>query len=155
MIGRISRLFRNDRGTSVIELALIAPVIAFMIMGVTDMARGLAAKLKLEQSAQRALEEAAVGSVQTDYSYLGTEAATAAGSGATASVDQWLECDGVRQTDFTGVCADTQMVSRYVKVTVNQSFTPTFTYTSSMWNFLNTRADGTILLAGSSAVRVQ
>ena len=85
-------LRRDESGVSVIELGLIAPVIAFMIIGMTDMARGFAAKLKLEQAAHRALEKVAVGTGQSDYSYVRTEAATAAGvPEANVAVTTWLE----------------------------------------------------------------
>ena len=153
--GRLSRLGRDERGVSLIELALIAPVLVFLIMGLTDLARGLAERLSLEQSASRALEKASVGSVQSDYSTLGSEAAAAAGTGATATVDQWLECNGVRQPAFDGACANGEMTARYVKVTVNRDFTPSFRYINSAWKFLRTNANGTIPLSGSAAVRVQ
>lgn len=153
--GRFCALGRDEKGASLIELALIAPVLLFLIMGLTDLARGLAERLSLEQAASRALEKAAVGSVQSDYSSLGTEAATAAGAGATASVDQWLECNGTRQPAFDGACVNGQMTSRYVKVTVNKDFTPSFRYASTAWRFLNTNANGSITLSGSAAVRVQ
>src|SRR3954451_2560070 len=125
---RLSRLGRDERGTSLIELALVAPILVFLMMGLTDLARGLAERLSLEQAASRALEKASVGSVQSDYSSLGGEAAAGAGTGATASVDQWLGCDGPRQPAFDGVCADGQMAARYVKVTVSRDFTPSFRY---------------------------
>jgi Flp pilus assembly protein TadG len=151
----LPRIARDERGTSMIELALIAPLLVFMVMGLTDLARGLAERLSLEQAASRALEKASVGSVQSDYSLLAAEAAAGAGTGATASVDQWAECDGTRQPSFDTVCSDGQMSARYVKVTVSRDFTPSFRYVRSSWKFLNTNANGSITLTGSAAVRVQ
>lgn len=155
MRDRARRLAADERGVSLIELAVFLPVLVFLVMGVTDLAQGLAARLGLEQAAYRALEEAAAGTVQTDYSYLKTEAETAAGAGSTASVDQWLECNGTRQTDFSGSCPNGQMTARYVKVSVSQDFKPTFSYTTTAWHFFHTNANGAITLTGSAAVRVQ
>ena len=148
---------RNDqRGVSVVELGLISPVIAFMIIGMTDIARGFAAKLNLEQAAHRALEKAAVGTVQSDYSYLQAEAATAAGvSSSNVTVTYWLECDRVAQSDFSGSCTGTQMTSRYVRVTITSTFRPTFNYSYLGRNFFGVAANGTITQTGSATLRVQ
>lgn len=151
---RAGRLWRDESGVSVVELALVAPVLALLIMGMTDLARGLAARHNLEQAAYRVLEKVAVGSVQSDYTTLAPEAASAAGAGATASIDQWLECDGTRQPSFDGVCPDGQTPARYVRVTVNQNFAPSFSYSRATWKFLNL-TNGVIPLSGTAALRVQ
>ena len=123
----LSRLKRDERGASVIEVALFAPVLGVMLMGITDLAMGYARKLSLEQAAYRSLEKVAVGTVRTDYSFLRAEAASAAGVAESAvTVDNWLECDRARQTNFDGSCAAGTMTSRYVQVTINASYTPRF-----------------------------
>ena len=149
-------LARDTRGVSVIELALTAPFLGFLVMGVTDLARGYASKLNLEQAAHRALEKAAVGTVQSDYSYLQAEAATAAGvPAANVTVTTWLECDRVVQPAFDGVCTGTAMVSRYVRVTVNSTFRPSFNYSKLGYNVFGISAGGTLAQSGSAALRVQ
>src|ERR1044072_9198100 len=75
---RLARLVREARGASVIELALFAPILAVMVMGISDVAIGYSRKLTLEQAAYRALERVAVGSVQSDYTYLRGGVAAAA-----------------------------------------------------------------------------
>src|SRR5687768_7294573 len=57
MIRRLSSLRRDERGAAIIELAIVAPVLALLTIGVVDMANGFATKLKLEQAAQRAIEK--------------------------------------------------------------------------------------------------
>ena len=53
-----SRTIRLDqRGAAVIELALVAPILAVMIIGVVDMSNGYSRKLALEQGSQRAIEK--------------------------------------------------------------------------------------------------
>src|SRR5688572_15274005 len=104
----LRRLREDTRGASLIEFALFVPILAMMLMGVTDLAMGYSAKLRVEGAAYRALEKVAVGTVQSDYSFLRAEAAAADGAGGVqatdVTVDAWLECNRVRQTDFSGIC---------------------------------------------------
>jgi len=53
----MGKLFRNDRGAAIIELALVAPVLALMTIGIVDMSNAYSRKLGLEQGAQRAIEK--------------------------------------------------------------------------------------------------
>ena len=58
MIGRFLKRLRSDeRGAAVIELALIAPVLATMTVGVLDLSTAFSRKLALEQAAQRGVEK--------------------------------------------------------------------------------------------------
>ena len=54
---RFSRLFRNDRGAAVIEMAMVAPVLALGVIGIVDVSNAYSRKLALEQGAQRAVEK--------------------------------------------------------------------------------------------------
>ncbi len=47
----------NERGAVIIELAIVAPVLALMIIGVVDLSNAYSRKLALEQGAQRAIEK--------------------------------------------------------------------------------------------------
>ena len=53
----LKSLLRNDCGAAVIELALIAPVLALTVIGIVDMSNAYSRKLLLEQAAQRAVEK--------------------------------------------------------------------------------------------------
>ena len=57
MMRRLVKLAREDRGAAVIELALIAPVLALLIIGVTDISIAYGRKLELEQAVQRSIEK--------------------------------------------------------------------------------------------------
>ena len=46
----------DDRGAAIIELALVAPVLALTVIGIVDMSNAYSRKLALEQGAQRAIE---------------------------------------------------------------------------------------------------
>src|SRR5688572_30047213 len=101
----LASLRRDERGASVLEIGLFAPILAGMLIGVTDMSMGYARKLAVEQATFRALERVQLGTVQTDYSFVTTEAATAAGVPVSqVTLDTWRECDRTRQSTFEGVC---------------------------------------------------
>ena len=145
----------DERGASVIELGLFAPVLALMVMGISDIAMSYATKLRLEQAAYTALEKVAVGSVQTEYDFLRQDAADEGGVAASdVTVDSWLECDGVRRDDlgFAGVCPDGEMISRYVEVSIASGYTPMFNYGPLA---TSRRQDGTLPVGATAAVRIQ
>ena len=156
-VNLLARLRRDEKGASVIEFALFAPVLGLMVMGISDLAMGYSTKLRVEGAIFRSLEKVAVGSasgpaaVQNDYSFLATEAATAAGVPVSqASVDQWLECNRVRQSAFTGTCPDGQDTARYVQVTINTSYTPRFSYGP-----LIPTSNGVVPIEANASLRVQ
>ena len=57
MMQRPSRLLKSERGAAVIELALVAPILAVLTIGLIDLANAYSRKLALEQGAQRAIEK--------------------------------------------------------------------------------------------------
>jgi len=151
----LHRLRADQHGASVIEFALFAPVLGVMVMGVSDLAMGYSTKLKMEAAIYRALEKVSVGisstGVSTSYAYLQTEAATAAGVPTSqVAVDQWLECNRARQTDFSGSCAAGQDTARYVKVTINTTYRPRFSYGP-----LVPTSNGTVPIEANASLRVQ
>lgn len=150
---RIDDLVADERGASLIEFALFLPVLGILLMGITDLAMGYSRKLTLEAAAYRALERVAVGSVQTDYSALRTEAANAAGVPLSAvTVDNWLECGSVRQPEFAGTCPTGQQESRYVQVNIQANYTPHFNYGPLARGMA---VDGVVPISVSTALRVQ
>ena len=57
MIGLCKRCLSDAGGSVTIELALLAPILATMIIGVIDVSIAYGQKLELEQGAQRAIEK--------------------------------------------------------------------------------------------------
>lgn len=157
---RLFHLVRDERGTSVIELALVAPVLASLVIGMTDLSRAYSAKLKVEQAAQRTIERVMNGRKETAlYETLEAEAMEAAGVDAEAvEVRFWLECDGVSQNnspatmvaDFGRVCDDGETIARYVNVRIQKAYTPMFDV-----NWPGSNPDGTYTVVGEAGIRVQ
>ena len=156
---RLRRLSRDDRGASVIELALVLPIFGSLVVGVTDLSRAYSQKLILEQSAYRAIEKVQqYQSNASTYNTLKTEAvtaATAAGfsdvTSSSVTVDYWLECNGVRQADYNTTCATEAGTARWVTIDITHNFTPMFA--TSRWPGSN--ADGTYTLHGRAGLRTQ
>ena len=54
---RKSFLIADERGAALVELALVAPILAAVVAGVIDISTAYSRKLALEQGAQRAIEK--------------------------------------------------------------------------------------------------
>lgn len=157
---RILQLARDERGTSIIELALVLPLLATLVVGIIDISNGFSARLQLEQAAQRSIEKAVNGEKETAFfQTLRNEAMIAAGVTADAvTVEYWLECNGVSQNtspetmdeDYGKKCEDNVPYSRYVNVRIEKIYAPTF---QAM--MIGNNADGTFTLVGEAGVRVQ
>jgi Flp pilus assembly protein TadG len=164
-------IFLDDRGAAVIELAIVAPVLALMTIGIVDMSNAYSRKLALEQGAQRAIEkimQTTQGETVDDT--LKTEAVcqvngtnddgSCKSSPITASnvtVTYRLECtnsDGSVEvkTDAAAAddCAASQTQAQYVSVTVSDKYTPMFPI-----HFSGLDADGTYHLSASAGMRTQ
>lgn len=151
---RTAGIAADARGTSVVEFALLLPVLSMMLIGSVDLARGVSAKLALEQSVHRTMEMATVGVVGSDYEYLRTEAAAAAGVPVgNVTLTQWAECDGTTAA-FNAVCGSTQMVARYVRISVRKDHKPSFSY-GPLKKAFAVKPDGSIELVAHSSLRVQ
>jgi Flp pilus assembly protein TadG len=154
---RIRHLSADERGTSILEFAIIAPVLGMLVVGIGDLGRGFSERHALQQAANRTIERAHLGTAQQNYTFLTTEAVAAAGAGSTAVLDDWIECDGARNEDFNATCpvstdpaAPIPQVARYIRLTINKTFTPTFT-TVGYPNAVN----GRVPISANVTLRVQ
>jgi Flp pilus assembly pilin Flp len=156
-------LARDERGASIIEMALVAPFLATLVIGMIDISRGYSAKIKLEQVAQRTIEKAMQGMQGDDstdiFNSLKAEAAaTAEVDPSKVEVRYWLECNGVSQNsnpstmaaDYEKVCQGGERYSRHLNVKIEKTYTPMF---ATKW--LGSNSDGSFTLIGESGLRVQ
>jgi len=159
MIRQLKSLCRDERGASIIEMGLMLPILASLLIGMVDISRAYSAKLQLEQSAYRAIEKVQqYNTTASTYDTLKSEAGSAARAAGFTSVtdndvtiDYWLECNGTRQTDYDIVCGSGQTYARWITVDITAKFTPMFS--SSKWPGSNT--DGTYTLHGKAGLRTQ
>src|SRR6478672_13485405 len=98
MIRRMESLARDERGASIIEMAMVMPVFAGLLIGMVDISRAYSAKLQLEQAAYRAIEKVQqYQATDSTYTTLKSEAGAAAHDAGFSSVttndvtvDYWL-----------------------------------------------------------------
>lgn len=157
MIGMKKSLRRDERGTGTIELALSVPILAFILVGAVDMGMGYTERLALQQAANRTLETGmARGSVSDSYTYLKDIGATNSGEPASnVTIDNWLECDHIRATSFSGTCGSNQQTARYISVRITGTHTPSFNYNGLARRFGDTTLGGPVAIAGAATVRIQ
>lgn len=162
MIRRFKQLAGDDRGAAVVELALAAPILAAMVIGVADISTAYGKKLELEQAAQRAIEKVAQTTgegtpedtikKEAVCQFNGTNSDGTCKTGplttANVTVTYSLTCDGT-DTPYTNDCTGTQLEVRYITASINYNWTPTFNF------HFGTHSDGTYHLDGSAGVRVQ
>lgn len=149
---RLLHLRAARDGAAAMEMVIIMPVIAGLMMVAIDFSNAWSMRLQLEQAAQRGIELAAARKgVAPDYDYVRTEALAAWGKPVTAaSVDTWLECGGVRQATLTANCAGAQR-ARYLSVTISADFQPSFNW----GGVISGGRSGGFNLTGDATVRVQ
>ncbi|HEX8193947.1 MAG TPA: TadE/TadG family type IV pilus assembly protein [Allosphingosinicella sp.] len=154
-------LVRDEGGATLIEFALVLPLLALMLLGTIDLGRGLATKFHLEQATQQTIELANLGGRPlASYGFLVTEAASAASvPAAQVTLDQWLECRTAagatrREASFTGSCAATEQTARYVTITIWKDYIPMFP-SIPLLGAVGSGANGAIRLTADSGVRVQ
>ena len=159
MIRHLTTLARDERGASIIEMAMAMPVLGSLLIGMVDISRAYSAKLQLEQAASRAIEKVQqYQASESTYTTLQTEAGSAARAAGFTNVadsdvviDYWLECNGTRATDYDTTCSSGQTYARWVTVDIPATFTPMFS--SRHWPGANT--DGSFTLHGKAGLRTQ
>lgn len=160
MMRLLNHLRADERGASVIELALALPFLATIVVGMTDISRAYSMKLKLEQAAQRSIEKVEQTTNSNDFTSVSTEAsaaATAAGySGSTVTVNYRLECNGTVTAQTTGAaittaCTGGQTSAKYVTVTIANAYTPMFATSY----FPGANSQGQVAVSGYAGIRVQ
>jgi Flp pilus assembly protein TadG len=174
---RFPRLAADERGAAIIELALVAPVLALMAIGLVDMSNAFSRKLALEQGAQRAIEKIMqTTEVDTVEGTLTTEAVcqvngtnsdgtckTSPITAANVTVTYRLECMDsagaiTTQTSTDSVTFDgfacgggTVKDARYIEVGLTDKYTPMFPIHFYSYN----GGDGTYHLSAKAGMRTE
>jgi Flp pilus assembly protein TadG len=174
MFRRFREIRAADGGTAMIELALIAPVLALMVVGIADISTAYGRKLSIEQAAQRAIEKVMQTTGETTVEETIQNEAVCQINGTLANGDcadgridasnvtvtYRLECtdnagniteqessDAVVFDAFT--CTSGSTEARYISTTVTDTYAPLFPI------HFGTEADGTYHLSVTAGVRVQ
>ena len=169
MTRRLFTLARSNSGTATIELALIAPVLAIMVVGIADISIAYGRKLEIEQAAQRAIEKVMqTTGADTVEATIKTEAVCQINGAATpdpdnpdadpcasgrittdnVTVNYSLKCSGAEK-DYALDCDAGEIETRYITATVTDTYEPMFPVK------FGTAADGKYHLSVTAGVRVQ
>lgn len=170
MIDRLfSRLRRNESGAAIIELALVAPMLAAMTIGVVDLSNAYSRKLALEQGAQRAIEKvmqttelSTVQNTLTNEAICQVNGVNANGtcktspiSASNVTVTYRLECNNNGTIDaaqtrtstdadaFDDMDCDSGTAQKYIEIKLTDSYQPMFPI-----HFSGYKAAGNGLAAG-------
>ena len=124
---RLKRLPRDKRGTTVIEVAILAPVLIIMALGGFDVSRMVARQHELQSGAGDAeqIVLAAASGTSTDVNTIKSVLANTLGIPNDAShitVTKLYRC-GTTTMQST-VCSSGAYESTYLQVTFNDSYTP-------------------------------
>ena len=164
MIRALLSLARDQRGTSVVELAFVAPILAIVIAGVTDVSIAYGRKLELEQAAQRSIEKVGQTTGQTtaeaaiqkeavcQINGTNTDGTCKTGRISTSdvTVTYTLTCNGA-SVAYSDDCTAGQTEIRYIEAKVqDNSYKPVFAR-----SFGGTASDGYYHLSATAGVRVQ
>lgn len=168
----------DERGAAIIELAILAPILALLTVGVVDMSNAFSRKLALEQGAHRAIEKimqttgtSTVGGTLANEAVCqvnGTDSAGNCNSSpittANVTVTYRLECTNTSsgamttQSSTDAVVFDamlcptvTDKESRYVQVAINDKYAPMFALRFAGLN----SSDSTYHISATAGTRIQ
>ena len=149
----LARLARDRHGAAALEMAIIMPVVAGLMMVALDFSNAWSMRLGLEQAAQSSIEIAgARKGVATNYDHLRQAAIDAWGKPySSAATDNWLECDGVRMDSITVSCNGGQR-ARYVSVSISAEYRPVFGWGQVI---SGNSANNGFVVTGDAVLRVQ
>ena len=171
------KICADERGAAVIELALVAPILALLMIGIVDMSNAYSRKLALEQGAQRAIEKImqTTGSTTVEQTLtseavcqvngLNTDGTckTSPISASNVTVTWRVDCTDptsgsmISQLLTTAaaadavVCAANLKTSRYIQIALTDQYTPMFPIHFAEF----TSSDGSYHLAASAGVRIE
>ena len=157
LAARIADLRSCARGASTIEVALLTPILCILMVGIVDVARVGAMKVKYQQAANRGIELAALGTLQSSEQAIKSQVAAASGvPESQVAVTFFLECDGTPMASYATTCAAGEESARYVRVQVAGQYVPMFNYGPLKPTIsVDDEEDGGIPVSGGAVTRIQ
>lgn len=174
MMRRRPSLPADERGVAVIELAMVAPVLALLTIGVVDMSNAMSRKLQLEQGAHRAIEkimqtteDSTVQGTLTQEAVCQVNGVNANGTCKTSPISAsnvvvtWrIECVqgntilSQESTNYAAIDAATcnpgYKEAHYIRVRVTDRYTPLFPV-----SFASVNGDGTYHISATAGMRTE
>ena len=155
------RILVADRtGFGAMELALALPFLMLLCLGMMDASMLLGTKIDYEQAAQRTTDLAFArrpnSATGREYTAYVAEAKSAAGVQTDdVDIDIFLECDGVRQSNFQAPCPSGQIPARFVSVQISNQVDTQFDWAGLAGLIGFTNFPRQVTVVGDSLVRIQ
>lgn len=126
----LRRLARDDAGSTLIEMAMVSPVLVMLGLGTYDTSMMVAKQHKLQAGAadMESIVLAISNGTSTDVTTIQTALATSLSMNASnIVVEKVYRCNAQTTVSTTNSCSTGQTVSTYVRVTFTDTYTPTWT----------------------------
>lgn len=127
MIRLFAHISRDRSGVTVVETALILPIILVLGFSFAELANAFALQIRLMRAAQTGIEFVAASdpSVPTD-SEITAQTTSATGFAASdIALTRILECNGVPQASGSTQCPNSSDVARtFLKITISATYQP-------------------------------
>lgn len=123
----LARLSRDERGSTVIETAIVAPVLLVLALGTFDVSQMISRQHQLQAGAGdvESIVLAVASGTSTDTSTVKTALVNTLGMAASKiTVDKIYRCNVQTSVSTSNSCSSGQKVSTYVRVTFTDSYTP-------------------------------
>lgn len=151
--GQMRRCGTDQRAVAAIEMALTAPFLALLIIGLIDTSRYVGTKLKVQQAVNRGLELSMMGGGSIPLSDIQQQAAEQADVPLNeVTVTRFLECSDTA-TDWSLSCSSEQESARFTRVEISTAFEPIFSYASISQAL--SKSDGSITISVGGVIRIQ
>lgn len=131
MRGLLWRLYDDDRGAMLIETAIVAPVLILLALGAFQASGVVARQTDLQNAASEAAAIALAAAPDTAAKRTTVERVIEASSGLApdkVTVSAAYRCDSsATYVTSPDSCASAKVVSSFVKITLTDTYTPTWT----------------------------
>ena len=127
MMRLLARIRRDQSGVTVVETALILPIVLVMCFGFSELANAFALHMKLSQAAQSGIEYVVASDtpVPADADIISRTSAISGVASSDIAITRKTECNGVAQaTGVTSCPNSTDVEVDYLTVTVSGTYQP-------------------------------
>ena len=125
---RLAQLCRDQRGTMVIETAIVTPVLVLMSLGAYQVSALVARQSELDGAAAEGAAIAIASPPNTDAKRTTLQQVVAASAGGTAAVtvSAAYRCNSATDYVTTSSSCTSGVISNFVKIYITETYTPTW-----------------------------
>lgn len=126
----MKNFLRNIAGAAAVELALVTPLLAVLVFGLTDTGLAIAQRMELIDAAQQGIQYGQLRNpVGDDIS--GIQSAIGpgqAGNGRASTITLYCECEAGVQVSCATTCPADVVLRRYLDIVLTENYSTIFPY---------------------------